>query len=588
MYQDGSESSQLYNHITQIEIKMTELEEQLDSFGNLLEVNLSIKIGSIVKHMADLRLHLSQVNSYTTCLLAQNPKDQNAITVRGVTSSKNARFESAIKTFQSVLFSIDQDLWEDIVEAKALKNYKFILNEWRKKAKMFLSEDEERLISALMVDGYYAWGQFYQTVIGSIKIEIKIEEEHKELSVGQAINLRSHPNKDIRKTVHHALEDIWKEKEDLFAHILNHIAGFRLQVYKKRGQDNVLAEPLMENHLKAETLNAMWTAVCKYKKPFTNYLNEKAKKFDEKKMKSYNFWAPIGNMNQVIEYEKAVDFILEHFNHFGNEMANFAQQAFDNGWIEAEDRPNKSAVAFCAGFPLSGESRIFMTYGDRITSLLTLAHELGHAFHNYAMKLVEGLNKQYPLSVAETASTFSELIILDAAIEEAESTEEKLFLLDEKLKRSVMNFMNIHSRFLFEDKFYEERKMGIVSSSRLKELMQEALDVAYGESLDHASLYSWVWTPHYYLTKSPFYNFQYTFGYLLSLILYAKSKENGREFEKNYIELLRDSGSMSMEDLVMKHLKEDITSVDFWEKGIKVCVQDVENFINLSNILKEK
>ncbi|MFS0823242.1 M3 family metallopeptidase [Bacillus sp. 1P02SD] len=337
----------------------------------------------------------------------------------------------------------------------------------------------------------------------------------------------------------------------------------------------------MENRLKEETLNAMWTAVSKYKKPFINYLNEKAKMYGDQKMQSYNFWAPIGDKNQKIEYEDAVVFILEHFNQFGNEMANFAQQAFDNGWVEAEDRPNKSAVAFCAGFPLSGESRIFMTYGDRITSVLTLAHELGYAFHNYAMKPVEGLNRQYPLSIAETASTFSELIILDAAIEKAESAEEKLFLLDEKLKRSVMNFMNIHSRFLFEKKFYEERKMGIVSSSRLNEIMKEVLDVAYGGSLDQASFYSWVWTPHYYLTKSPFYNFQYTFGYLLSLNLYAKSKENGRDFEKNYIELLRDSGSMSMEDLVMKHLEEDITSVDFWEKGIKICVQDVEDFINL-------
>lgn len=534
-----------------------------------------------MKRITDIRIHLSEANSFITCLLAQNPKDQIAMTLRGQTSFINADFESTIKKFQYTILNTSELVWEDLLETKDLHKYKFVLTELREKATMFLSEEEEKLVSNLMVDGYHAWGQFYQSLIGSIKVKLEIEGVPKVLSVGQTINLRSHPNERIRKMAHFALEEIWNEKEELFAQIVNHIAGFRLQVYKNRGIENVLVEPLMENRLKQETLNAMWSAVNKYKKPFITYLNEKAKMNGDKKMQSYNFWAPIGKGNRKIDYEEAVDFILEHFSHFGNEMVNFTQQAFDNGWIETEDRINKSVVAFCAGFPLSGESRIFMTFGERMANVLTLAHELGHAFHNEAMKHVDGENRQYPLSIAETASTFSEQIILDAALNKAGSTEEKLFLLDEKLKRSVMNFMNMHSRFLFEKNFYEERKMGIVSSKRLNELMQEAFDVAYEGSLDHVSLYSWVWTPHYYLTKSPFYNFQYTFGYLFSLSLYAKFKDKGKGFEKEYIELLRDSGSMSTEDLVMKHLKEDITSVDFWENGMKICVKDVDDFINL-------
>lgn len=298
-------------------------------------------------------------------------------------------------------------------------------------------------------------------------------------------------------------------------------------------------------------------------------------------MHTYNFWAPIGNFNRKIEYEDAVNFILRQFSQFGDELASFAQNAFQNGWIEAEDRPDKSPAAFCASFPKSNESRILMTYGDRITSVLTLAHELGHAFHNHAMKSVDGINRQYPISIAETASTFSELLILNAELEQSESKEEKLFLLDEKLKRSVMNFMNIQSRFLFERKFYEERKQGNVSSMRLNKLMKEAIDIAYEGSLEAVSEHSWAWTPHFYLTNLPFYNFQYTFGYLLSISLYSISKQKGKEFETNFIKLLRDSGSMSMEALVMKHLEEDITSEDFWENGMKICVEDVEEFISL-------
>ena len=231
---------------------------------------------------------------------------------------------------------------------------------------------------------------------------------------------------------------------------------------------------------------------------------------------------------------------------------------------------------------MTDESRIFMTYGGTMMSVLTLVHELGHAFHNSAMNSQYGLNKQYPLSIAETASTFAEMILLDAAIENAKTKAEKISLLDEKLKRSVMNFMNIHSRFLFEQKFYEERKKGFVSAERLNELMQEAISLGYEDSLANVSVYTWLWTPHFYITNAPFYNFPYTFGYLLALSLFAKAKELGTDFENAYIQLLSDSGKMTIEELVQKHLNEDITKEAFWEKGIKLCIRDVEYFLELT------
>ncbi|MCU4715894.1 M3 family oligoendopeptidase [Bacillus cereus] len=526
---------------------------------------------------------MSQANSFITCLLAQSPKDQHAIILQGKITIINTRFESALKKVKNTLVKIDYHLWQGLLNTDVLANYNFILNEWREDVETNLSDEEQNLVSDLVVDGYHAWGQFYNSFMNNITIKVQINGEQKNLSVGQAINLRSHPKEEVRKESHNALEDTWKENEELFAKILNHIAGFRLQVYKKCGLDNVIQESLIKNRMKEETLHAMWSVVNKFKKPFTDYLNQKAKINGYKKMKSFNFWAPITTKNQKIEYEDAVNFILEHFSEFGTELENFSKKAFSEGWIEAEDRANKSAVAFCSGFPLSKESRVFMTFGDTITDVLTLAHELGHAFHNDAMKSIHGMNKQYPMCIAETASTFSEMIILDAAMQKAKSTNEKLFLLDEKLKRSVMNFMNIHSRFLFEKKFYEERKEGIVSSSRLNEIMQEAIDKGYDGSLDNPSLHSWIWTPHYHITQSPFYNFPYSFGYLFALSLFAKAKEKGKEFERYYLELLRDSGSMCTEDLVMKHLGEDITSESFWKKGIELCIKDVDEFIKLTS-----
>ncbi|MFS8351637.1 pantothenate kinase [Bacillus cereus] len=583
LFLGGSESSQLHEHIRHLEIEISEFEKKTNSFNVPKKINESINVAVLIEYIGDIRTNISQANSFITCLLAQSPKDQHAIILQGKITIINTRFESALKKVKNTLVKIDYHLWQGLLNTDVLANYNFILNEWREDVETNLSDEEQNLVSDLMVDGYHAWGQFYNSFMNNITIKVQINGEQKKLSVGQAINLRSHPNEEVRKESHNALEDTWKENEELFAKILNHIAGFRLQVYKKCGLDNVIQESLIKNRMKEETLHAMWSVVNKFKKPFTDYLNQKAKINGYKKMKSFNFWAPITTKNQKIEYEDAVNFILEHFSEFGTELEDFSKKAFSEGWIEAEDRANKSAVAFCSGFPLSKESRVFMTFGGTITDVLTLAHELGHAFHNDAMKSIHGMNKQYPMCIAETASTFSEMIILDAAMQKAKSTNEKLFLLDEKLKRSVMNFMNIHSRFLFEKKFYEERKEGIVSSSRLNEIMQEAIDKGYDGSLDNPSLHSWIWTPHYYITQSPFYNFPYSFGYLFALSLFAKAKEKGKEFERYYLDLLRDSGSMCTEDLVMKHLGEDITSESFWKKGIELCIKDVDEFIKLTS-----
>jgi oligoendopeptidase F len=582
LFPGGSESYQLIEHLDSLKKMIKEFENKVDCFQLPRDVGNSIQLAELLEFVSKISIYLLQADSFITCLLAQNPKDRKATSLQREIGYINASFESLIQDTQKSLLGIKKKLWEDMLNTNLLSKYKFILNEWHKKGELLLTEREENLVNDLKVDGYHAWGEFYNALVSDIKIHVILNGETNELSVGQAINLRTHPDEEVRKRSYEALEKVWTEKEELFARILNHIAGFRLQVYKRRGIENVIKEPLIDNRLEEETLNAMWRTVNKYKAPFTDYLNKKAEILGETKLNSYNFWAPVSESKQQIEYKKAVDFVTRHLSKFGPELKTFILNAFEKGWVESENRPNKSAVAFCAGFPLSGKSRVFMTYGGSINDVLTLAHELGHAFHNHAMKEVDGFSKEYPMSLAETASTFSEMIVLDAAIDETTSVEEKLFLLDEKLKRSVMNFMNIHSRFLFEKNFYEERKKGYVSASRLNILMKEAIDKGYNGALGNVSVHSWIWTPHYYITKSPFYNFPYTFGYLFSLSLYAKAKEKGPEFEEDYLALLRDSGRMSAEDLVLKHLGEDITSETFWEKGINLCIKDVKKLIRLS------
>lgn len=282
-------------------------------------------------------------------------------------------------------------------------------------------------------------------------------------------------------------------------------------------------------------------------------------------------------------YDEACDFIIENFATFGAEISAFAKHALENRWVEAEDRPNKRPGGYCTGLPEFEESRIFMTFTGSPSDASTLAHELGHAFHSHVMRDLPTLNRRYAMNVAETASTFAETIIGNATVAKAKTKEEKITLLNAKMGNAVAMFLNIHARFLFEDKLYEERSKGIVSEQRLNELMVNAQKEAYCDSLSSYHPHFWCSKLHFFIDDVPFYNFPYTFGFLFSLGIYAESLKNPEGFERKYIALLRDTGSMKVEDLAMKHLGVDLTKPGFWEAGIKLMESDAVEFIQLTN-----
>lgn len=582
-----SQSNQLKKHLDDLEDNIKQFVNKLKHVTMQIDVHDAIILEDVCKDISIVRTHLSHAQSFITCLLAQNPQDNKATSLQVRVAAISSSYELAIEMTQHILVTINDDLWESFMHTKELSNYSFQLNKWRNKGQLEDMDNIGELLANLKVDGYHGWGQMYDMLINDIKVPMTIKGEMVQMSVGQAINLRSHSCEEVRKEAHKTLQHIWSLKQDLFAKLLNHIIGFRIKVDRHKGVNNFLEIPLLDNHMKEETLTTMWEAVEKHKQPFKKYLNKKAVMFGEEKLHYYNFWAPLPQTQSQLNYEDAVIFVIQHLGKFGPELENFCRKSFEKGWVESQNRPNKKHAAFCASFPLTKESRVFLTYDGTIGSVLTMAHELGHALHNDAMKNMNGINKQYPLSIAETASTFAEMIMLDAAIESANSDKERLILLDEKIKRSVMNFMNIHARFLFEKRIHLERENGYISSAQLNDFMEEAINESYQGSITDIPTHMWIWAPHFYKTKAPFYNFPYTFGYLLSLHIYAKAKHEGKGFEKKYLALLRDSGSFTVEDLIKKHLDEDVTSEKFWEQGLELCIKDVEQFIRLSEIYKE-
>ncbi|WP_064094274.1 M3 family oligoendopeptidase [Rossellomorea aquimaris] len=578
-FKGGSESQEFRQHLEALKEKKNHFEENASAFYPPQSKKDSTLIWNLIEEAKEVMLYLRQAGAFVGCLEAQNMHDRKADSLRGEVTSLSADFSSTFTKFQQQLSDCSEDIWNELLQDENLSQIEFVLNEWRQKAKDKLSSTEESLIQALAVDGYHGWGQMYDTIVGSMEIP----HDGKKLSVGQANNLLSSPDPKTRKEVFEKLEKSWEQNEELFARTLNHLGGFRLSVYKKRGWEEILKEPLEYNRMKQETLDAMWGAISKHKAPFVKYLERKAKMLGKENLDWYDLDAPVAESTSTMSYDEGAKFILKQFSRFGSEMSQFAEKAFEDNWIEAEDRPGKRPGGFCTSFPLSDQSRIFMTYSGSMSNVSTLAHELGHAFHSYALRPMHTLNRNYAMNVAETASTFAEMIVADAAVKEAETKEEKIALVEDKLQRSVAFFMNIHSRFLFETRFYEERQKGMVSSEKLNELMVEAQKEGFAGALGEVHPRFWASKLHFYITGVPFYNFPYTFGYLFSLSIYAKALESNESYEEKYMSLLRDTAVMNVEELAMKHLGEDITKEAFWEKGIQLCIKDAEEFLELTN-----
>ncbi|MCM3725214.1 M3 family oligoendopeptidase [Neobacillus cucumis] len=578
----GSDSNELHKFIIQTEESIKGFEAKVTNWTPLNSVEDSEYLQELLRDLEEAAKKLTHAGAFIGCLLAQNTKDKKAYSLDAKITSLGAVFQTAIGSLDHYFTTINDTVWGQLVAAEPLKEFSFVLTESREKAKEKLSKEEEAIISTLEVDGYHSWGQLYDLIVSKIKVPFSENGEEQQLSVGQAFNKFSNPDREIRAAVFKNWEQAWGNQADILAKTLNHLAGFRLSVYQKRGWGDVLQEPLSINRMEKVTLETMWSVISQHKQKLVDYLERKANLLGLKKLSWFDLDAPYGKTETKVPYQEGAHFIEQNFALFGEKLAAFTKNAFEERWIEAEDRPGKAPGGFCTYLPENEQSRIFMTYSGTPSNVSTLAHELGHAFHSYAMRDVPFLNCNYAMNVAETASTFAEMIVADAAVKNAKDEEEKLVLLDDKIQRTVALLMNIHARFLFETSFYEERKVGTVTADRISELMLAAQKEAYCDALEEYHPLFWASKLHFFITDVPFYNFPYTFGYLFSLGIYAQALEEGKGYEEKYMALLRDTASMKVEDLAKKHLQVDLTQKDFWEKAVGTCLADIDEFLELT------
>lgn len=581
IFAGGSASPTFAQFLDRLDQQMIEFRASLEQVKHPIAEPLAVLL-PLVETMQAILLSIREADSFVSCLTAENQNDKKAVQLNGRVAVMGAQFNSALTHFDQLLKQIPDDAWEILLKDEAIVPIAYPLDERRQQAKEKLPPEQESLISDLAVDGYHGWGELYNTTVS--KFNIPYEENGKtiQLSAGQAHNKLHSPDRTVRERVFQQWEETWSQSADFCADALNRLAGFRLQTYKNRGWDSILKEPLAINRMSDRTLQVMWDVIERNKPIFVTYLQRKARLLGVDKLSWHDVEAPIGSATKLYPYDEAATLIVDQFRRFSPKLAEFSEMAFEKRWIEAEDRAGKRPGGFCTSLPLSEETRIFMTYANTASNVSTLAHELGHAYHQHVMNDIPGLAQEYAMNVAETASTFAEMIVSDAAVKHAANEEERLALLEDKIQRSVAFFMNIHARFLFETEFYEKRRSGLLSVEELNELMVSAQKRGYQDALSEYHPHFWASKLHFYITSVPFYNFPYTFGYLFSAGLYASALKEGAAFEDRYIALLRDTGSMTVEQLAMKHLGVDLTEPEFWQSAVDLAVADVNTFLQMT------
>jgi oligoendopeptidase F len=584
IFPGGSGSPQFEEFRSRVRDGLGAAERRLRKLPTTLTAGSAKQWTTFILQLQSLMEQIHHVRTFAGCLVAQDVADSRAHQIDSEGDLMLSRWQKLRTGFEALAVKQKDAAWKKLVTSPELIDIQFYLNRIRDNARRKMAPELESLVLDLSVDGYHAWNHIYDKMAGDLRADFEKDGQIRPLSMGQLATLMSNADREIRRLAFEKLTGAWKSRADLAAMMLNAQAGFRLSLYERRGWKSPLYEPLKMSRLRQESLDAMWHVVARETKRLAPYIEAKKKHLGIDKFRWYDEFAACGEAEKTYTFEEAGEFIAENVRSFSSDMADFYRSALDRRWVEAEDRAGKAGGGFCGYLPMAKQSRIFMTYAGTYENLCTLSHELGHAYHGYTLRDVPYFSRSYPMTLAETASIFSEMLVNDAALAAAPSPSEKLMLLDQILQQPYIFFTDLHSRYLFDRAFYEERRKGTVSRDRLDELMIDAQRRAYQGLLDESGYHPLFWCSklHFFITDTPFYNFPYTFGYLFAGGVYARAREEGKSFAERYRALLRDTGRMTTEQAARKHLGVDLTKEEFWESAVDRSLSGIGTFVKLA------
>ena len=485
---------------------------------------------------------------------------------------------------QQWIGAISEHLPEMVKNAGVAQAHRFYLEETAEQSRYLMSETEEALAAELGLSGASAWDKLQGTVTSQLSVEFELDGEVKKLSSPALINLHSHPDEDVRRRAYETEMEAWKSIQEPLAAAMNGIKGTVNTLNRRRGREDALHASIDAARIDRETLNAMLEAMKDSFPMFEKYFLAKAKRMGKEKLAWWDVFAPAGQSEKTYSFDEARTFILEHFGAFSPKLKDLAERAFDNNWIDAEQRVGKRGGAFCMGVPNVKESRVLCNFDGSFDQVSTIAHELGHAFHNECIYDAgkTSLQSETPMTLAETASIMCETIIVNAVLEQTTDPDEELAVLETSLIGASQVIVDIYSRYLFEKEVFERRADAELSAEDLCDIMERAQAATYGEGLDekYRHKYMWTWKPHYYSAGLSFYNYPYAFGQLFATGLYAIYKERGEAFIPDYINLLASTGEDRAAELADR-FGINIREKKFWADSLKVIEKQVERYCEL-------
>jgi len=530
----------------------------------------------------DLSRRMSHLGSYISCLASSDARNEAYTKDEAELTRTRAELAKVrIELLRAFKDTNDSDFIA-FCGKPALAGAENYLNRLREEARRAMSTEKEILATDLGVDGIQSWGRLYDNTSSKLEFDMLYPDGRRErVPMSQRRSLMDHPDRRVRQAAFEGGNAAWETVEDTAAAALNAIAGTRLTLNRHRGVDHFLDIALFQAAISRSTLDAMFDALFANREIPRRILRLKAQVMGRERVAWFDLGAPLDLPHQEkLSWAKACSMIGASFNQAYPALGNyFAQQVIAKNWIDWEPRRGKRPGGFCTSSMLSKESRIFMTYNEALGDVLTLAHESGHAYHGYLMGDVRPYARGYPMTLAETASTFGENVLINGILDDAKvSEEQKALILDIELGHGAVYLLDIPVRYEFEKAFYEERAKGSVSVSRLKELMSQTQRQVLGDVLEPGGEdpYFWASKLHFYITGITFYNFPYTFGYLLSRGLYAMFRKAGNGFLPKYEEFLRRAGSDTAENVVKQTVGGDIEKTEFWSEAIRSLEEPLE------------
>jgi len=521
----------------------------------------------------DLTMRYSHLRSYIGCLASADSLNEEHLREEAEMSVLGAEFSKLSSVLLNAVKDTPNDVFKTFTKRQALNDAAYYLNRVREESQKRMDPENEILAADLGVDGIGAWGRLYDTASSKLEFDMEYTDGNKaRLPMSQRRSLMEKPDRQTRKAAFEGGNEAWKSIEDVTASALNSIAGTRLTLNRHRGIDHFLDVALFQASISKKTLDAMLEAIYSEIELPREILRLKAKTMNRENIAWYDLGAPMDlEFKKKLTWEEAQRLVKNSFSASYPELGTFVESVFEKNWVDWESREGKRPGGFCTGSLLTKESRIFMTYNETIGDVLTLAHEAGHAFHSHVMRKIRPYSHFYPMTLAESASTFGEMILTEGILEDPSINKaEKTLILDTEINHGAIYLMDIPVRYEFEKAFYEERQKGEVSVSRLKELMIETQRKIFGDILEDGGEdpYFWASKLHFYITGVTFYNFPYTFGYLLSRGLFAMFKKEGKEFLPKYEEFLRLTGSDTAENVARRSIGHDLESPEFWVESI--------------------